>query len=233
MADKKELNHIAVIPDANRRWAVARGLIASQGHEEGMKRMREVAEHAFDEGVNFFTGWAGSENNLRLRSKTEVKFLAKLAKDFLREELEEENFIKRKTQIRIIGKWDEILNDAELRELATEAHNRSKDFQDKALTMLFGYNGDTEMLGAISRLKESGEEVSPENLRKYLWTGFLPDVDLVIRTGGEPHWSVGFLMWLTQNSQFYFTEKYWPDFGPEELSQAMDDFKKRGRRFGK
>ena len=75
--------------------------------------------------------------------------------------------------------------------------------------------------------------MSDESLRAALWTAELPDVDLVIRTGGEPHWSAGFMMWLTANSQFYFTEQLWPDFKKDELKKALDDYDGRERRLGK
>ncbi|MEK7479484.1 MAG: undecaprenyl diphosphate synthase family protein, partial [Patescibacteria group bacterium] len=103
------------------------------------------------------------------------------------------------------------------------------------------YNGTTEMLEAIRKITEDkGQRTKDiteiENaLRKHLWTGELPDVDLIMRTGstGDPHNSTGFMMWLTRESQFYFTDTYFPDFGKEELQRALEEYARRERRLGK
>ena len=141
--------------------------------------------------------------------------------------------LKNKTKLEVFGEWEEFSPNDKLKGLMEEIKQKTKDFTGRKLTLLFGYDGQREMLAAQESLRVSGEIVTEEKLRKNLWTGELPDVDLVIRTGGEPHWSAGFMMWQTANSQFYFTEDLWPDFKVEQLKRALEDFKHRERRLGK
>ena len=89
------------------------------------------------------------------------------------------------------------------------------------------------MTEAVKKLQAEQKNIDQQNIKNALWTGDLPLVDLVIRTGGEPHWSAGFMMWHTADSQLYFTETLWPDFGKEELEKALADYSRRERRFGK
>jgi undecaprenyl diphosphate synthase len=230
--ERNILQHIAIIPDANRRWAKKLGQKPWEGHRAGMERFREVADEAYHLGIKYLTIWAGSESNLTKRSKREVLYLAKLFREFLKGELEERKFEKRRTKVRVIGKWDEILQDKELKKAVDRIESESSGYQDRHLTILFGYNGTTEMMEAIKSLKKENR-LDYETVKQALWTGFLPPVDMVIRTGGEPHWSAGFMMWLTSDSQFYFTEKFWPDFGKKDLRAAIADYRTRARRFGK
>lgn len=226
-------NHVAIIPDANRRWARDRGLPAVEGHREGYKRMKEVAEEARDQGIKYFTFWAGSEDNLRKRSRLEVKFLAMLLKTGIVNDLLTDGFMKWKARVRVLGKWDEILRDKTLRERVKQIEDKTRHFSERFLTILFGYNGTSEMMEAIREVGHSTEPLNYDSIKKRLWTGELPPVDLVIRTGGEPHWSAGFMMWLTANSQFYFTRTKWPDFGKSHFRKALAEYERRGRRLGK
>jgi len=233
MPTKNTPRHVAVIPDANRRWARQKGLPAIEGHREGYKRMKEVAREARDRDIRYFTFWAGSEDNLRKRSRLEVLFLAQLLKTGIVKDLLTNDFMKWETRVKILGKWDEILRDKALRDLVGEIEDKTKHFSERFLTVLFGYNGTSEMIQAVQDLKESKAPVSYDSIKRHLWTGELPPVDLVIRTGGEPHWSAGFMMWQTANSQFYFTRTKWPDFGKKQFRAALDEYARRERRLGK
>ena len=225
--------HVALIPDANRRWARERGLPAIEGHREGYKRMKDVLIEARDQGVEYITFWAGSENNLKLRSRKEVAFLATLLKTGIAQDLLTKGFMKWKARIRILGKWDEILKDKTLRDLVKKIERKTKKFSDLNVTVLFGYNGTSEMMEVVKDMRKTKESVTYDSVKKHLWTYDLPEVDLVIRTGGEPHWSAGFMMWLTANSQFYFTRTKWPDFGKSHFKKALKEYSERGRRLGK
>lgn len=227
--------HLAIIPDGNRRWAKAQGLLAWKGHEVGAKRAEEVMRMAFDSGVQYFTFWAASLANLEKRPKQEVAVLVDVLKKFIKDFLKSDELTKREVRFQLIGKGREIVKDKELNELSETLEEKTKKFSKYYSTVLFGYDGQKEMLEAINRIKkqESKSEIGGDELRRALLTGFLPDVDLVIRTGGEPHWSAGFLMWQTANSQFYFTETFWPDFDTEELKKAFADYSQRERRMGK
>jgi undecaprenyl diphosphate synthase len=227
------LNHLAMIPDGNRRWAKARLLLPWQGHIEGVKRFGEIAQAASDAGVKNLTIWAGSYSNLQKRTEKEVSVLFSLIDaELLKPELFEQ-YKRNQTRFRIIGEWEQFSKDSTLVERVNAFSDSTREFNKLNLTILFGYDGQREMLSAIKQLQEKGDEVTEENLRKNLWTGFLPDVDFVIRTGGEPHWSAGFMMWHTANSQFHFTETLWPDFKIDKLKTALQDYDSRERRLGK
>jgi len=148
-------------------------------------------------------------------------------------EFKRKTLIKKKTRFRLIGRWNQILKDKKLAAAVKKLERQTNDFSDRNLTILFGYNGATEMIEALKYLQRSRKIVTDKNIKASLWTRDLPSVDLVVRTGGEPHWSAGFMMWLVANSQLYFTETLWPDFGTAELQRALRDYSKRERRFGK
>jgi undecaprenyl diphosphate synthase len=232
---KKIPNHIVVIPDGNRRWAKQHKLLAFRGHERGAERFREIADTLFKYHVSYVTFWAASIDNLTKRSRHEVKFLISLLQNWLQKELDSKELPKNEIRFRFIGNWKSILpGNNKLEKTVQRLETETKKFKKRHLTILFGYDGQQEMIEAIRKIKKSSEtEINYRNLEKALWTGELPSVDLVIRTGGEPHWSAGFMMWQTANSQFYFTRTLWPEFKEKELESALDDFSKRDRRFGR
>ena len=226
-------NHLAIIPDGNRRWAKAQGLFPWQGHEEGVRCFWDLAQASAKLGIKYLTFWAGSYSNLAKRSKEEVNVLFKL----MAEELSRPDLLKKltenETSLRIIGEWEDFTSDETLKEALLDIEGKTKHFTNHQVIILFGYDGQREMLKAQQLLRDSGEEITAENLHRNLLTNCLPEVDLVIRTGGEPHWSAGFLMWQTANSQLYFTEDLWPEFKVPELKKALEDFERRERRLGK
>ena len=233
--------HIAVIPDGNRRWAKDRGLPGPEGHVEGMKRFGEIAKDALQHGVDYFTFWAASESNLQKRTPVEVKVLMTLFRDEIVRQLEEQEFDEYKARVRVYGKGLEILGDEKVTKAVRDLEERSSKYTDRQITVLFGYNGTTEMLEAMQGIAEEARSknqelsVTDDVLKKYLWTGELPDVDLIVRTGsaGDPHNSAGFMMWLTAESQFHFTDTLWPDFTKKELTKALEEYSSRERRLGK
>lgn len=231
LADK--LSHLAIIPDGNRRWAKARLLLPWKGHVEGVKRFWELAEASAQMGIKHLTFWAGSYSNLAKRSKEEVDVLFQLLADELSKPELLEKLNQNKTSLQVIGEWELFSRDPKLKETLQDVEQKTSAGAEHHLTILFGYDGQREMLAAIKSLQESGQDVTAEVLHQNLMTAELPAVDLVIRTGGEPHWSAGFLMWQTANSQYYFTEDLWPDFKVPQLKTALEDFERRERRMGK
>jgi undecaprenyl diphosphate synthase len=227
-------SHVALIPDGNRRWARKRGLHPWEGHREGFRNFRKISEELFNRGVPYVTLWAASEDNLRKRTKAEVRFLLRFFRDELAEALASDAFVNERVRVRVIGRWQSIVRDRTLSLRIGRLEEKTRTFTKRNLTILFGYDGKREMLEAIKTMLRAGlSRVSEGDLRKALWTGHLPPVDLVIRTGGEPHWSSGFMMWLTADSQFFFTETLWPDFDTKVLDEALRDYARRERRFGK
>lgn len=243
MKMKNTLNHIALIPDGNRRWAKKHGTVGWRGVEKGAERFEEITDFLFRHNVSYVTFWAGSEDNLTKRSQPEVNFLISVLQNWLKKISASDTLVKNKIRFKVIGRWTAILKKDRridnLKRLIWELEKRTKDFREKNLTILFGYDGRREMVEAIEKIsardkqKMKEKKMTYEDVRNALWTGDLPPVDLVIRTGGEPHWSAGFMMWHTANSQFYFTKTFWPDFKKGEIKKAIDDFAKRERRFGK
>ena len=225
--------HIAIIPDGNRRWAKAQRLNPWEGHAEGAKRYWEISNFAHAHGVNHLTLWAASYDNLNKRSKIEVNFLFKL----FEEELSKPEILKRclkdEVRARLIGEWRDFVKNKQTISAIENLLEQTKHFTEKSMNILFAYDGQREMLSAVNDLVTAGKGVFEDNLHNALWTAELPDVDLVIRTGGEPHWSAGFMMWHTANSQFYFTDMLWPDFKNQELKKALNDYESRERRLGK
>ncbi len=228
--------HVAIIPDGNRRWAVKRGFQPYQGHLYGAKALEKILETAYKFNIKYFSFWIASLDNLRKRSKREVDYLFKLFESKFIELRNNPRIHKEEVRIRIIGFWREIVSGS-LKKIFEEVEKQTKSFSKYNLTFLMGYNGDVEMLEAIKKILISREPVNPhfkeESLRKHLLTGELPDIDLLIRTGGEPHLSTGFMMWHMRYAQLFFTETLWPDFKPAEFIKAIKEYANRERRFGK
>lgn len=232
--ENKIPHHIALIPDGNRRWAQGQGLQPWKGHEKGAERFFEIAEHAFSSGIPYVTLWAASVDNLTKRSKLEIRFLCSILRRELQSKRTIRRFMDNKIRVRFIGQWKKLINDAKLASVIEQREKDTQQFSERNLTILFGYDGKREMMEAIRKFQRFSEtSVDYASVKEYLWTNMLPPVDLVVRTGGEPHWSGGFMMWHTADSQFYFTQKFWPDFDTQELQKALDDYASRERRFGK
>ncbi len=222
-------NHIAIIPDGNRRWAKAKGLEPWVGHEHGAEVVKQIVKDSFGLGIRYFTFWAMSEDNIKKRNALEVKFLFKLIGKIF-EDFEKDSYTHDK-QIKVdfLGSWESMFPE-DVKEILYRIKEKTKNYNKHFLTFLLAYDGKSEMLKAIEKI--SGEKPTHELVKKYLCTKDLPAVDLVIRTGGEPHWSGGFMMWDVADSQLYFTETLWPDFNKKELDIALGSFAKTQRRLG-
>ncbi len=228
------LKHIAFIPDGNRRWAREHGLVPWKGHEKGAARFFEISEEAFTSGISYVTLWAASADNLTKRSAIEIKFLCSIIRRELESKRTIARFMDNHIRVRFIGQWKKLVPDQKLIAVIEQRQKDTQHFTERNLTVLFGYDGKREMMEAIKKLRKSPETpIDYESVKENLWTHELPPVDLVVRTGGEPHWSAGFMMWHTADSQFYFTQKFWPDFDGKELQKALADYARRERRFGK
>jgi len=232
-------NHVAIVPDGNRRWAKQRGLALWRGHLAGAKKTEEQIQTAFDLGLKCLSLWGGSWSNLTKRPKLEIKALFKIYENHFKKLIRNKKIYNNQVKVSIIGRWQEILPKTGVKvakELikATENHNKRK------LNFFIAYNGTHEMIEAIKSITKEARanknlKITSELLKEHLWTCDLPPVDLLIRTGShnDPHNSAGFMMWLTTNSQLYFPKGLYPDFGKEEFIKAIKNFVKRQRRFGK
>jgi len=232
------INHIAIIPDGNRRWAERKGVPLYEGHRIGVQTTEKIFEKALELKIPYLTFWAASYDNLLKRSKEEVKFLINLINEEFKGLLEDARVHKNEVKIRILGRFREILPKKTLK-IIEKLMEKTEKYNIFFLTFLLAYNGTDEMVEAIKKIsqafKGSTIKITGQVIKSFLWTRDLPPVDLVIRTGCEedPHNSAGFMMWHTAYSQYYFTKTLYPDFNPEEFERAINNFLERERRLGK
>lgn len=242
--------HILIIPDGNRRWTKRFWvrLLAKifkkdlgYGHRQGVETFKEVLEEALRMEIPYITIWACTPNNLQKRPKEEVAFLHSLIETAFRRLAKSEEVHSKRVRIKAVGRWqDRALCPPALQEAIQECMQATDCYEKFNLTILTAYSGIEEMEDAISRMVADGFflrgcKIDYEVIKKYLWTGHLPDVDLIIRTGvrGDPHNSDGVMMWHTAFSQYYFTKTYWPEFTAKEFRLAVKEFSARERRYGR
>lgn len=226
--------HVAIIPDGNRRWARARGLDPWEGHIEGAKNTEKIIERARKLGVFCLSVWGSSEDNLTKRPMAEKKALLEVYLKNFKRLLEGEEIHRDRVRISIIGRWREQFP-APLVALLEKCIDATKEYEKHILNFFLAYNGDAEMVSAIGKIAErysDASSITGEVIKENLWTRDLPAVDCMIRTGGEPHLSAGFMMWDVANAQLFFSDKNYPDFGPDDFEKTMEEFEQRGRRLG-
>ncbi len=184
--------------------------------------MEEIIRAVHEKGVPYLTIWGSSAGNLTKRPEEEVRALFSLYEKYFNQLADADETHKNNVRIRVLGRWPELTPPAVQQAIARAVENTAK-YEKWHLTFLIGYDGKDEMLRAVESIVAAGADgVEQETIKKHLWTSELPTVDLVIRTGGEPHWSAGLMMWDVADAQLYFTETLWPDFTPKELQRALD-----------
>jgi undecaprenyl diphosphate synthase len=223
--------HVAIIMDGNGRWAQARGLMRIAGHRAGAKSVRQTVETAPGLGIGTLTLYAFSADNWQ-RPEAEVRSLMRLFRAYLRSEVR--TCIENGVRLQIIGRRDRlpasILEAIEAAETATASGRRL------LLRVAVDYSARDAIIAAAARVSNGAEltrDVFAELLGKAMnEEGAAPDVDLLIRTGGEQRLS-DFLLWECAYAELYFTPRMWPDFRPEDLEEAVCEFHRRERRFGR
>jgi undecaprenyl diphosphate synthase len=222
--------HVGIIMDGNGRWARARGLPRMAGHKAGTENIRRVLRAATDFGIKVLTIYAFSTENWA-RPPEEVAGLMGLLGEVIRRELDDLH--ANGVCIRHSGRLDGIapnLQEQIQRAVSLTCHN-----QRITLNVAFNYGGRAEIVDAIRHIMADGhsaEAVTEDLISQYLYTGDLPDPDLIIRTGGE--WRLSnFLIWQAAYAEYYATLTYWPDFDEAELAKALEEYSQRERRFGK
>jgi undecaprenyl diphosphate synthase len=225
--------HVAVIMDGNGRWANERGLPRLKGHEEGAQSVLSVLNAARAAGVKYLTLYAFSTENWR-RPKDEVDGLMTLLASFMQKHSRE--LLKNKIRLRVMGELDRLPKAVQLG-LGKLMKDSAKDYEHTLIVALsYGSRKEiTEAAKAIAR-KSAGGELDPESITEetisqHLYLPDVPDPELMIRTSGELRLS-NFLLWQLSYAELYVTETYWPDFREKEFFQALEDFERRGRRFG-
>lgn len=229
--------HVAITPDGNRRWAAARGLTSLEGHDAGAKVFREIVQHAADRSVEYVSVWGMSLDNFVKRSPGEVVGLLDLFRREFRGLAADDEIHRRRVRVTVLGRWEQKFP-LPVRAAIHEAMDATKDYKNLFLNVFLAYSGTEEMLEAIGRIAVKAREaatlhVTPELIKQHLYTRDLPAVDLLIRTGGEPHLSAGFMMWDVADAQLFFTEKFWPDFTRADFDCALREYARCERRFGR
>ncbi len=221
--------HVGIIMDGNGRWAESRGIPRVEGHRRGVERSKEVIEVAVELGLKALTLYTFSTENWR-RPYAEVNTLMKLLEIYLKNELEK----LRKTGVIFKPIGDIARLPDSIQAILKEAEEKTASNKGMVLTTALSYSGRNEILRAVKKVMASGikpEDLTEEVFESYLDTaGHLPP-DLIIRTSGEMRIS-NFLLWQSAYSEFYFTDTLWPDFNKDEFLLAIQDYKRRDRRFG-
>lgn len=233
--DKSRIpQHVAIIMDGNGRWAKKQGALRIFGHQNAIKSVRDVIEAGSELKIKYLTLYAFSTENWS-RPKEEVNALMELLVSTLRSEVEELH--KNNIRLATIG------NIADLPAVCQQQLQESKDITAKntglTLVLALSYSGRWEIMEAIKKITEEvkegsllSENINEEIVSSHLTTRNIPDPELLIRTSGELRIS-NFLLWQIAYSELYITEVLWPDFRKEHLYEAIKDFQKRERRFGK
>lgn len=233
--DKDKLpRHIAIIMDGNGRWAKKKGLLRAAGHKRGTKAVREVVESCAELGVPNLTLYAFSTENWN-RPKKEVDILMRLLVTSLKDEIK--TLQKNDIALNTIGNIKNLPDKAqkELKEVISKTKNNTR----LLLTLALSYGAREELLKTVKEISLkvknniiSPDEIDESHINNHLYTKDLPDVDLLIRTSGEQRVS-NFLLWQIAYAEFYFTKVLWPDFRKAHLYDAIYNYQKRERRFGK
>lgn len=224
--------HIAIIMDGNGRWAKAKGLPRTAGHVEGVSTVKKITEEATRLGVKYLTLYTFSTENWN-RPVEEVEALMNLVLT----NLEEEIFMKNNVRFRMIGEMDRL--PASVQKRLNECIERTSVNTGMTMVIALSYSSRWEIARAARMIAEEvkagtldAQDICDETIDKHLTTAFMPDPDLLIRTGGELRIS-NYLLWQCAYSEFYFCDTFWPDFDEECLRKAIEEFQMRQRRFGK
>ncbi len=221
--------HVAIIMDGNGRWAKQRGLPRLAGHRAGTENLRVILRACVEFGIKILTIYAFSTENWG-RPASEVKGLMAILRDVIDRELQELH--EEGVQLRHLGDLSRVAPDLQRKVL--HAIELTKDNDKLILNVAFNYGGRAEIVHAIKQIMRDGhrpEDVDEALVSHYLYTGDLPDPDLIVRTSGELRLS-NFLIWQGAYAEYYFAPVYWPDFNREELRKALIHFGQRDRRFG-
>jgi len=225
--------HLAIIMDGNGRWAKQQGKKRSYGHQEGVKKLREIIKEVFSLRIPYLSLYIFSVDNWK-RENSEISFLMKLISQFYKTDAKEMS----KNGIRVVHSGIYPPLPEKTVEILKKIQDETRDNQNGTLNICINYGGRIEITEGIKKLIQDFQknqvkidEIDPELFSKYLFHPQVPDVDLLIRTSGEIRIS-DFMLWRIAYSELWFTNTLWPDFSKEELHQAISDYQNRERRFG-
>lgn len=223
--------HIGFIMDGNGRWAKARKLMRTQGHSAGVTAMEKIIRHCGDIGVRCVTFYAFSTENWS-RPKAEVDFLMNLFSTYMDNVIHDIKSDKMEANFRFIGDMS-IFSDDFREKINYISEKTAKNSENIVVNIAVNYGGRAEIVHAVNEFiaENPNKIVTEKDISERLYTGLLPDPDLIIRTAGESRLS-NFLLWQASYSEIYITPVCWPDFTPDELDKALKDYGRRTRKFG-
>ena len=223
------LKHLAIIMDGNRRWARQHAIKIIAGHDHGAQNLKTIARSVAEHGIQHLTVFAFSCENWK-RSQVEISSLLGLMKNFLQNDIQQ--LVNDDIRLFIVG--DRTAFDQDLKDAFTNAELQTATCTRMTLTLAINYGGRQDILRAAQATVQKfshGGQMSQHDFERNLNTCFLPDVDLLIRTGGEKRLS-NFMLWEMRYAELYFTDILWPDFDIQDLAMAITDYYSRSRRYG-
>ena len=225
--------HVAIIMDGNRRWAKRHGMPAIEGHRRGIVSLRRVTRAASDLGIEALTVYGFSTENWN-RSAGEISLLFELCVYFARNELTE--LVRNNVRVRVIGDWESLPSAP--RAALSELQDGTAGNTGLLLNLAVNYSSHAELVRAVKSIARdvadgtlNADDVDEDTIGSYLYTADLPDLDLLIRPGGE-HRLSNFLLYQAAYAELVMTDVYWPDFSGDDLIRALAEYAQRERRFG-
>lgn len=228
-------NHVAIIPDGNRRWARLRGLDPWKGHEAGSENAESLMREARTLGVRELSFWGSSLDNLKKRPFQEKQELLRIYGAYFGKLLNDRETYEDRVRVRFIGRWREQFPPS-LKDLLVEIEEKTGSHERYFLNFFLAYSGVDDMTQAFRAVVDSGvsaDRIDARVVKSGLMTAELSPVDFLIRTGEGFHNSSGFLMWDASDAQLFFSERLFPDFDVASFRAAIDEYTARDRRFGK
>jgi undecaprenyl diphosphate synthase len=223
---KKELKHIAIIMDGNGRWAEEKGLNRNKGHAKGADVVKEITIFASKNSIEYLTLYTFSTENWQ-RPKIEVNFLMKLLENWLKKELN--LYLEHNVKFETIGDLSKLPKSTQ--KVIQYTKDKTKEHNGLTQILAINYGSQDEIVRTIQKL-DNRDDLTIEKFNKLLDTGGIPDVDILVRTGGEKRLS-NFLLWQLSYAEIFFLNIMWPDFKKGDLEDVITDFYKIERRFGK
>ncbi len=231
MKIKNSIKSVAVIMDGNRRWAKKHKLPTLKGHSKGYEKLKELVSWSRQLNIENVVVYAFSKENWN-RSEKEVSYLLNLFRRIIKEFFD--SMEKEKIKIKFFG--DIATFPKDLRDDIKNLEEKTKKYKNLNLYIALSYGGRQEILAAVKNilkeLKNKRINLTEEKFSRYMWSGAMPNPDIIIRTGGEMRLS-NFLPWQSVYSELFFTKTYWPDFSKKEYQDIINSFYKRERRFGR
>ena len=231
MPDINLPKHLAIIMDGNRRWAKKRNLPIKMGHKTGAESLRKIVDYSIKLGIEYLTVYAFSTENWK-RSADEVNDLMSLLREYL-DKIEKDNEDKN-VKIKILGDINRL--DSDIREKIIKLEDKTRENTGLVFNIALNYGGRDEIIHAVlditrDLMNKNIEEVNEEVFSRYLYSGSIPDPDIILRTAGEKRLS-NFLLWQCAYSEFIYTDVLWPDFSEKDLDNAITEYNTRKRNFG-